>query len=115
MSLVRTQFDATLEIKVDSTRVMAIIVEDPETGEPLDLSDTDIYNTGNFIILEPDSTIIATIPFIYVDRPNGLIEFEVDATVTTVENAGNWKGDVEFININSLIIDQRTLNFNILR
>ncbi len=114
MSLVRTQFDATLEINVDTTKVMQLVIEDPETGEPLDLSDTDIYDTGTFVIREPDKTIIATVPFLYIDRPNGLIEFAIDDTITTLENAGNWKGIVQFININTLIIDQRKINFNIL-
>ena len=114
MSVVREQFDATLEIKVGTTKTMQLIIEDPETGEPLDLSDTDIYNTGDFVIREPDKTVIDTIPFIYVDRPNGLIEFEVKPTTAKIENAGNWAGIVQFINVNSLIVDQKTINFNIL-
>lgn len=114
MSLVRTQFDATLEIKVGTTKVMQLIIEDPETGEPLDLSDTDIYSTGDFVIREPDKTIITTVPFLYIDRPNGLIEFAIDDTIATLENAGNWEGIVQFINVNTIIIDQRTINFNIL-
>lgn len=114
MSTIRTQFDATLEITVGSTKVMRIIVEDPDTGAPLSLIDTDIYNTGNVVIAKPDKTIIATIPIAYVDRPNGAVEFTVTAATTVIANAGNWKGTVQFINFSSLIIDQRVFNFNIL-
>ena len=114
MSVVRTQFDATLEIMAGTSKQMQLIIEDPETGEPQDLSDTDIYNTGNFQIREPDKTVIADIEFFYDDRPNGVIEFTVLDTVSTLENAGNWEGIVQFINVNSVIIDQRTINFNIL-
>ena len=114
MSLVREQFDATLEIKVGSLKIMSLTIEDPETGEPLDLSDEDIYNTGIFVIREPDRTIIATTDFDYVDRPNGLIEFTITPTIASSENAGNWEGVVKFVNSTSSIIDQRIFNFNIL-
>lgn len=114
MSQIRTQFDATLEIKVGTVKVMSLTIEDPETGGVVDLSDTDTYDDGNFRIREPDKTLIADIQFIYLDRPGGVIEFTVNTTVTTIENAGNWEGIVQFININDIIIDQRTINFNIL-
>jgi len=114
MSTVREQFDATLEITVGTTKVMQLVIEDPETGEVVDMTDTDVFNTGNFVITKPDKTIIATISIVYVNRVGGIVEFPVDSTVTTLENAGNWIGTVQFINAISLIIDQRVINFNIL-
>ncbi len=116
MSIVREQFDATLEVTVGTDKVMSLIIEDPEIGEPLPLNDTDVYNTATFRITRPDKTLIGTVlPVTYVNRPNGLVEFVVIGTNTTLpENAGNWLGTVQFINVNSKIIDQRKMNFNIL-
>lgn len=114
MSQVRTQFQAQLEISVGSTKVMQLIVEDPETGEPLDMTDDNLFATGNAVITKPDKTIIVTTPISYVDRPNGVIEFTIDDTVTTIENAGNWLGKVKFINTLGKIINQEKFNFNIL-
>jgi len=114
MSQVRTQFQAQLEINVGSTKVMKFIVEDPETGEPLSMIDTDLFNTGNAVISKPDKTIIVTTPITYVDRPNGTIEFIIDDTVTTLANAGNWLGKVKFINSSGKTINQEIFNFNIL-
>jgi len=114
MSQVRTQFQAQLEINVGSTKVMQLIVEDPETGEPLSMIDENLFATGDAVITKPDGSIIITTPITYVNRPNGTIEFTIDDTVTTTENAGNWLGKVKFINTLDKIINQESFNFNIL-
>jgi len=118
MSTVREQFDATLEVSVGTKKVMSLIIEDPETGEPIDMSDSEIYNTAKFIITRPDKSLVGPVLTVtYVDRPNGLVEFLVETgtdKTTIIENAGNWLGTVQFINITTDIIDQRKMNFNIL-
>lgn len=115
MSLVREQFDATLEITVGTTKIMTLIIEDPETGEPVDLSDTDIYSTAKYLITKPDKSLVGPeLTVTFVDRPTGVTEFLVPASTTILENAGNWLGTIQFINVGSLIIDQRKMNFNIL-
>jgi len=114
MSQIRTQFQSLLEIRVGSTKIMSLIIEDPETGQPLSMTDTDIFNTGKAIITKPDKTEIANVPIVYIDRPNGEIEFTIDDTITISINAGNWLGKVQFINTSGKIIDQNIFNFNIL-
>jgi len=114
LSQIRTQFQSKLEIRVGSTKVMNLVIQDPETGKPLSMTDTDVFNTGRAIITKPDKTEIADVPIVYVDRLNGEIEFTIDNTITISTNAGNWLGKVQFINSSSQIIDQNIFNFNIL-
>ena len=78
------------------------------------LTDGSVFDTGFFNILAGDFTLIATVPISYFDRPNGIIEFTVDDTITTNTNAGNWNGEVQLINVLSQTILQQVLNFNIL-
>ena len=114
MSLRRTDYGATLDMFIGSTKDFQIQVEDPETSDAQDLSDTSIYATGNFLILKPDGTQIASVSITYTDRLNGLVSFTIDDTVTTSANAGNWIGKVQFVNEFGDIIDQQAMNFNIL-
>lgn len=93
---------------------MNLIIQDPETGQPLSMTDTDIFNTGKALITKPDKTKLANVVINYINRAGGEIEFTIDDTVTISANAGNWLGKVQFINSSDEIIDQNIFNFNIL-
>ena len=114
MSTRRTDYGSTLDMFINSKKTFEIEVEDPSTGDPADLTDTSVYNTGNFLILKPDGEQITSVSITYEDRENGIISFEIDETVSTSSNAGNWIGKVQFVNESADIIDQQVLNFNIL-
>lgn len=114
MSTVRKSYPLVLEIFVGSQKTYLITIDDPDTNEPLDLSNESTYDTGNFKIIKPDGTLIATLSITYADRTNGVISFTVTDTITTNTNAGNWTGNVELIDDSSTIVEQQVLNFNIL-
>jgi len=113
MSTIRTDYNLIYEIFAGTKKTFTLIVEDPGTGNVLDLSDTSIYNTATVKIVKPDGTLIATITAVYSNRVAGEIDFTVDETVSTNKNAGNWLGDMELVNTNSETVNQQLFNFNI--
>lgn len=114
MSTRRIDYGTTLEIFAGTTKDFELIVENPETSQAKDLSDTDVYATGNVKIQKPDGTIIGTVSITYTTRGLGLIGFSITDSIATNTNAGNWIGNAEFINSDGDIIDQQLFNFNIL-
>lgn len=109
----RTSHSDTLEITVGSTKMFRVTILDSSNNvQPL--TDQNVFDTGNFNILAGDFTLIATVPIMYFDRPNGIIEFTIDNIITINTNAGNWNGEVQLINTLSQTILQQVLNFNIL-
>lgn len=104
----------TFEITAGTTKSFEITIEDPFTGEIKPLTDTTVYDSFRFKIIKPDKTVIATITGSYLDRPNGLVGWTVDDDIATNDNAGNWIGELEFLNNLSEVVDQQMINFNIL-
>ena len=114
MSTTRIDYGTLLEIFAGTTKLFTLIVKDPVTGLPEDLSDTAVFNTGRVKIIRPDTTIVATLSITYSDRPNGEIEFTVTSTAATNANAGNWVGNMELENDSAQIVEQQNFNFNII-
>lgn len=114
MSVVRKQYNIVMNIFTGSEKSLTITVEDPVTGEPKNLTDTSKYNSGNVKIIKPDGTVIATLPIVYLVRLEGVVEFLVPDTVTSIENAGNWFGKLQLIDDSSKIVEQQVFNFNII-
>lgn len=114
MSTTRIDYGTLLEIFAGTTKLFTLIIKDPVTGDPKDLSDTAVYNTGSVKIVRPDTTIVATLSVTYSDRPNGEIEFTVTSSIAKNENAGNWIGNMELVNDSALVVEQQNFNFNII-
>lgn len=110
----RTSYNSTLQITAGSNKNFQSTVRD-SSNNPEDLSDSSIFTTAKFNILEGNFTLIASVEAIYFDRPNGIVEFFIPDTIATNENAGNWVGELEFINELGETIDQKYMNFNILQ
>jgi len=115
MSTIRRDYNALQEIYVGTTKAFTSTIIDPDTGEPKDLRDGSIYHTARFRILDPSYNEIGMhIPVTFEDREHGMIQYVIPTDITVSENAGNWIGNIEFLNINGEIIDQQLVNFNIL-
>jgi len=110
----RTDYFSTLEITAGSNKNFQQTILD-SSNNVQDLSDTAIYTSGKFNILEGDFTLIATVDISFIERSLGLIQFFIPDTITTNENAGNWIGETVFSNELSQIISQEYSNFNILQ
>jgi len=113
MSLRRTDYGGTFEMNVGSTKTFTPFIED-ENGNQQSFESVVTYATVDVVIYKPDGTVISTIVGSYADRRNGKISFTVPANVATLENAGNWIGEVILKNNIPEVIDQRKFNFNIL-
>lgn len=114
MSINREDFGVLYEVEAGSTKDIELIIQDAD-GVIQTLADTALYATGVVKIYKPDGTFIVTsAAVVFDDRPNGVIHFTINAVDNTNENAGNWIGNLEFINNTSQIIDQRKFNFNII-
>lgn len=114
MSTRRIDYGLTLEIFAGTTKDFELIIEDPDTGDPKDLSDTSTYNDGSVKIVKPDGTVITTVSISFLDRAAGIVGFTITDEYATNTNAGNWIGNLELINNVPKIVDQQLFNFNIL-
>lgn len=116
MSLIREKFGVEFNVFVGTSKRLELTIINPDTNEATDLSDTDIYRTAIAKIYKPDGTPIGTDMNVnYTDRENGIVSFVItSARHTTLENAGNWIGEIEFISANTLVIDQQKFNLNII-
>ena len=115
MSTNRETFETTYEINVGSSKEFEATILDPDTGSPKSLEDAVAYNNGIVQILKPDGTQIGTdIVLTFSVREDGIVTFTVLDTITTPQNAGNWKGKIIFKNSSNIIVDQQSFGFNIL-
>ncbi len=114
MSTRRTEYETNLDMYVGTTKIFTLVVKDPVTALPKDLTNTAVYNSGNVKIYKPDGTIIVTVTVTYSDRANGEIEFTIVAATAVLANAGNWIGNMELINDAAVIVEQQNFGFNIL-
>lgn len=112
MSTNREDFGTTFTVFVDTVKTLELTILDPDTGLAKSLADTGVYATGVVKIYKPDGTAVgATMPVSFTDRPTGKIEFTIlDTSQTLAVNAGNWIGEVEFINTGGKKIDQQKFN-----
>ena len=114
MSTRRKDYEATFEIHAGSEKSFELTIVDPDTGAPKDLSDGTLYDSLRIKVYKPGGNIIGTLPGSYDDRANGIILFTIPTTISTNENAGNWIGNIEFLNNGGDIIDQQFFGVNIL-
>ena len=114
MSVAREEYQITYEIFVGSEKLFLLTVNDPDTGDALDLSSTSNYSTGNVKIVKPDGTIITTVSIGFSNRSNGVVSFTILDTITTNTNAGNWTGNLELLDDTGTIVEQQVFGFKIL-
>ena len=113
MSVRRTDYGATFEMNVGSTKTFVPQLKD-DCDNQESYEDATTYASVDVVIYKPDGTVITTISGSYSDRRNGKISFTVPAATATLANAGNWIGEVVLKNSSAETIDQRKFNFNIL-
>lgn len=109
-----TDHGTTYEIYAGTRENFTTIIDDPSTGEAIDLTDADVYTTGTVRIFKPDGTLIGTTTVDYVTRSAGLVDWEIDSTIASNANAGNWTGNLILYNTLGNKITQRFFNFNII-
>jgi len=114
MSMTRRDYGLTYNVEVGSEKPLTITVGDPNTGEPLIMTDVTQYATGQVKIVQPDGTILATVAITFDDRANGIIGFTILDTTTILANAGNWTGNLEISNDTPKITIQLQFNYNII-
>ena len=94
---------------------MQITILDPDTGNAKSLADTNVYASGTVKIYKPGGTLVGSSMSVnFSDRANGVVNFTVSGTSqATTANAGNWIGEIEFINTACLKVDQQSFNIDI--
>ena len=115
MSVRRQDFGATFTIFPGTTKTMQITILDPDTGNAKSLADTNVYASGTVKIYKPGGTLVGSSMSVnFSDRANGVVNFTVSGTSqATTANAGNWIGEIEFINTAGLKVDQQSFNIDI--
>ena len=115
MSVRRQDFGATFTIFAGTTKTMQITILDPDTGNAKSLADTNVYASGTVKIYKPGGTLVGSSMSVnFSDRANGVVNFTVIWTSqATTANAGNWIGEIEFINTAGLKVDQQSFNIDI--
>ncbi len=116
MSIRREDIQPLFTVFVGTKKQLTLTVIDPDTNQPKDLIDANVYATGVAKIFKSDGTAIgADMTISYDTRASGIVSFIVlDDDHTLLINAGNWYGEVEFINTSSDIIDQQRFGINII-
>ena len=116
MSIRREDIQPLFTVFVGTKKQLTLTVIDPDTNQPKDLVDANVYATGIAKIFKSDGTPIGVdMTITYEDRVNGVVSFIVDDTTETIlANAGNWYGEAEFINTSAEIVDQQRFGINII-
>lgn len=100
-------------VKVGSRSQVVLTITD-SAGVKKNLSDTNTYSTAKWKVWKPDGTLIIDGTAVYSDRVNGEISYDLLAADTVVANEGIWAGEVELLNISSVMTEQsETFNFTI--
>lgn len=114
MSSVYEDLGETYENTVGSIIQYESVIEDPETGQNMNITDTSVFATVTVIIYKPNGNLICVpITGTYLDRPNSIVEWQNPAFTNAV--AGNWKGVIQLFNNAGTMITQQFFNFNINR
>jgi hypothetical protein len=115
MSVRRQDFGVTFTVHAGTTKTLELTILDPDTGSAKSLTDTNVYSSGVAKIYRPDGTQVGiNMTVTYSDRANGKVYFTVSSgSQTASANAGNWIGEIEFINSASLVVDQQSFNIDI--
>lgn len=116
MSIRRQDIQPLFTVFVGTEKQLTLTVIDPDTNLAKDLVDANVYATGIAKIFKSDGTAIgANMPISYDTRVDGIVSFIVLANDhTLLANAGNWWGEVEFINTSAKIIDQQRFGIDII-
>lgn len=115
MSVRREQVDPLFTVFVLTKKNLELTVLDPDTNMAKDLVDANVYATGIAKIYKPDLTQVgADMPVTFENRASGIVSFIVlDDDHTLAVNAGNWYGEIEFVNTSSEIVDQQQFSIDI--
>src|SRR5690242_7793059 len=114
MSSVYSDLGEVYDILVGTTKLFESVIDDPETGGVMDITDTSIFATAKVLLYKPNGNLLcAPITGQYFDRENGIISWEAGTFVN--ELSGNWKGVIQMFNDNGTCINQQFFNFNIKR
>ena len=115
MSTRRQDFGITFTVNVGTTKSLQLTILDPDTGLAKDLSSTSLYASSTVKIYKPDGTQIgSTMNANFSDRSNGIMLFTVAGTnQSLLANAGNWIGEIQFVNNAGATIDQQQFGIDI--
>ena len=115
MSTRRQDFGITFTVNVGTTKSLQLTILDPDTGVAKDLSSTSLYASSTVKIYKPDGTQIgATMNASFNNRSNGIMLFTISgSSQATLANAGNWIGEIEFVNNAGATIDQQQFGIDI--
>ena len=114
MSSVYQDLGETYTIKVGSTILFESVIDDPETGQVMDITDTGVFATAKVLLYKPNGNYIcAPIVAQYSDRPNSIVSWQAGTFDNTL--SGNWKGVIQLFNNASQCVTQQFFNFNVER
>lgn len=115
MSIRRETIQPLFTVFVGTQKNLELTVLDPDTNQAKDLVDANVYATGVAKIYKPDLTQVgADMAVTFEDRANGIVSFIVlDTDHTLPANAGNWYGEIEFLNTSAKIVDQQHFSIDI--
>ncbi len=100
-------------VKVGSRSQVVLTITD-SAGVAKSLTDTNTYSTAKWKVWQPDGTLLIDGVATYSDRAAGEISYDLTASDTVIANAGIWEGEVELINVSSVMTEQsETFNFTI--
>ncbi len=111
-----TSHNVEVNIKAGTKKTLTITMD-----EEFDLTNGVVYNTALLKVWKPGELLFAvTVTDVdvgngVIDRTNNSVTVEVPAEANSIENAGNWEGEIEFRNTSGEVVDHSfTFNYNIL-
>lgn|GEM_PF-5723068 len=98
-------------VKVGSRATLTANIKDVN-GNVLDLTDAVKYATGRWKVWKPDGTLLINGAIIFANRSQGIVTYALSATDTVLANAGNWAGEIEFLdNVPLVSVQSETFSF----
>ena len=116
MSQSYRDYGAQYFVFAGTKKEFTIIFTDPDTAEPLDMTDSTLFHTATATIVKSSGEIIGNpVTANYnIDRTTGSLDWIIDVDISNNNNAGNWKVEVKLYDDNGEKIDEQIANFNIL-
>jgi len=103
--------DIEYRVKVGDRKTLQLTLTD-ECNNAVSMTCTCVYNSGTWKVFKPGGTIVFCGAITYLTRACGIITYALAACDVTSMCAGQWAGEVEFINMCSVISDHsKTFRF----
>ena len=92
-------------VKAGSRATLQLTIND-STGSAKSLTDGVTYASGKWKVWKPDGTLLIDGAITFDNRAGGIVSYSLTAANTAIANAGNWAGEVELYNSDSVLVEQ---------